>query len=197
MEEKKATKSVENVEAANEATQQVEKLSFGANAATQKDVVRKLIASGCKKLNQMRIKNVNVTPKANYTMVSFTLSEPVSGYVFDEEENAFKLGVTNLIFSSNYAIIGALKEDEDLSWMANILLVKPDAMPLIFNGGYIDIVQQEVAAGEEYVNPFSQNGTPSVYDHNMIINHVVGFKLGKTGEKMADRLADKCLSFEL
>ena len=44
-----------------------------------------------------------------------------------------------------YAIVGALKEDEELGWMANALLENPQALNLIFNGSTVDILQQEVS----------------------------------------------------
>lgn len=159
------------------------------------NTIKKLIASGCKRINSNRIKNVNFTEKDNYTMVSFTLSNNVKGYVSKDNGMTFELGETNVIFTSLYAIVGALKEDEDLGWMGNALLSNPQALNLIFNGSNVDILQQEVSAGEEFVNPFSSNPEPQVYDHDIIINHIIGFKLGKVGNKMADRLADKLMGF--
>ena len=41
------------------------------------------------------------------------------------------------------------------------------ALNLIFNGGSIDILQQEIVAGEQFTNPFStrNDATVQVYDH--------------------------------
>lgn len=161
------------------------------------NIIKKLIASGCKRLNSVRIKNVNFTEKDNYTMISFTLSSAIRGFVSKDGGITYEEGQTNIMFTSLYAIVGALKEDEELGWMANALLENPQALNLIFNGATVDILQQEVSAGEEFKNPFSNRDDvdPQVYDHNLIINHVLGFKLGKVGVKMADRLADKLMGF--
>ena len=43
------------------------------NNVSYQNVIKKLIAAGCKKISQVKIKNVNFTEKDNYTMVSFTL----------------------------------------------------------------------------------------------------------------------------
>lgn len=167
-----------------------------ANASQYKNIVKELIARGCKKLSNCRIKNVNFTEKDSYTMVSFTLASPVRGYV-SNGNGEYVLGQTNTIFTSLYAIVGAIKEDENMAWMANALLQNPSALNLILNGANVDILQQDVISGEMYVNPFSskteEEGVP--YDHDLIINHVIGFKLSKTGERMADKLADKLLGF--
>lgn len=167
-----------------------------ANVSYQ-NIIKKLIASGCKRINSVRIKNVNYTEKDNYTMISFTLASPIRGFISNDNGVTFVEGMTNTIFTSLYAIVGALKEDEELGWMANALLDNPQALNLIFNGGTVDIIQQEISAGEEFKNPFSnrEDTNIQVYDHDLIINHILGFKLGKTGLKMADRLADKLMGF--
>lgn len=159
--------------------------------------IKKLIAAGCKRINSVRIKNVNFTEKDNYTMISFTLSTPIRGFVSNDNGVTYQEGMTNTLFTSLYAIVGAIKEDDELGWMANALLDNPQALNLIFNGGNIDILQQEVVAGEQFTNPFSTRNdtTVQVYDHDVIINHIIGFKLGKTGEKMAARFADKLMGF--
>lgn len=161
------------------------------------NIIKKLIASGCKRINSVRIKNVNFTENDNYTMVSFTLGSTIRGFISKDGGITYEEGQTNIIFTSLYAIVGALKEDEELGWMANALLNNPQALNLIFNGATVDILQQEISAGEEFKNPFSTRDDveSQVYDHNLIINHVLGFKLGKIGMKMADRLADKLMGF--
>lgn len=159
--------------------------------------IKKLIAASCKRINSVRIKNVNFTEKDNYTMISFTLSTPIRGFVSNDNGVTYQEGMTNTLFTSLYAIVGAIKEDDELGWMANALLDNPQALNLIFNGGSIDILQQEIVAGEQFINPFStrNNAAVQVYDHDVIINHIIGFKLGKTGEKMAARFADKLMGF--
>lgn len=159
-------------------------------------VIKHLIANGCKRVNSCKIKNINCTEKDNYVMVSFTLSNPIKGWVTEDNGETYKEGMTNTFYTSLYAIAGCLKEDEELAWMANSIIEKPSALNLILVGGTVDILQQEFAAGETIRNPFStkvdQDGTE--YDHDVIVNHVIGFKLGKTGMRMADKLADKLLS---
>lgn len=144
----------------------------------------------------IKVKNVNATEKDNYTMISFTLGQDVKGFVA-KDDGTFVEGERNIIFGSMFAIAGAMKEDEELSWMANHMLLHPNIVNLIFNGGTIDIVQVPVSAGEVYVNPFTTKSEPDevTFDHDTIINHIVGIHLGKMGQKFADKLADKLLGF--
>ena len=58
-----------------------------------------------------------------------------------------------------------------------------------------DIIQKEVKEGEEYKNVFStrDNVDPVTFDHAVIINNIIKFKLGKAGQIGASRLMDKML----
>ena len=176
---------------------QVAPQEVNAQASTYLGVVKSLVQKGCKRLNNCKIKNVNFTEKDNYTMVSLTLTNPIKGYVSNDNGMTYELGQTNVIFTSLYAISGALKEDEELAWLGNALLNKPEALNLILNGSNVDIIQQEIPSGEEFTNPFSTSANPEtqVYDHDIILNHCIKFTLGKTGEKMADKLAEKLMGF--
>lgn len=158
-------------------------------------IIKGIIAAGGKKLQGIRVKNANFTEKDNYTMVSFTLANKVRGYVRDEETGVYKEGMTNVIFTSLFAICGALKEDDEKAWIANHLLNHPTALPLLFAGSTIDIVQTEVAAGVTYRNPFStrDNVEGVTYDHDTIINNLIRVRFGKMGEIAASRLMDKML----
>lgn len=181
----------------NEVATVEQNVQVDVTSNTYQNAIKNLILNGAKKLNNIRIKNVNFSEKDNYTMVSFTLSNPIRGYVSNDNGNSYEEGMTNTIFTSLYAIVGALKEDDELSWMANALLENPKALNLIFNGSTIDIIQQDIPAGEEFINPFSTRMDPEVqvYDHNLIINHIIKFKLSKVGLRMADKLADKLFGF--
>lgn len=165
------------------------------NQSNYQEAIKTLLASGAKRINGLKIKNVNFTEKENYDMVSFTLTSKIRGFVSDDNGNTYKEGMTNTVFTSMYAIVGAMKEDEELSWMANYLLEHPKALPVIFNGATIDIIQKDVKEGEEYRNVFStkDNVDSVTFDHNVIINNVIKFKLGKAGQIGASRLMDKML----
>lgn len=159
------------------------------------NTIKRLIASGCKKITNIRIKNVNYTKKDTYTMVSFSIANPIDGFVSNDSGATYERGKTDIIFTTSYAIVGAIKEDENLAWMSKALQDNPNILNLIFTGANVDIIQQEVSAGEEYINPFStkKDKDIEVFAHDVIINYVIGFKLSKVGERMADKLANKLM----
>lgn len=160
-------------------------------------ICKQLVAGGCKRINGIKIKNLNATEKEDYVMVSLTLNNPIRGFISEDGGVTYKEGETKVLFTSLYAIVGALKENEDLAWMANALIQHHNALNLVLNGATIDIIQQDVPAGVMYRNPFTTNpnANETSFDHDIIINYVVNITLGKTGEKMADKLADKMFGF--
>lgn len=164
--------------------------------STSAQVIKELLANGAKRVNNLRVKNTTHSEEDNYDRISFTLASPVRGYVSDDNGETYREGMVTTIFSSTYAIAGALKEDEDLAWLANEVVENPKVINVIFNGCTIDIIQEEVAQGQVYKNPFSTSkGEGSTVQHDSIYNNIIKFKLGKTGARFADRLADKLLGF--
>ena len=52
---------------ANEATPANDEILVNVSYA---NILKKLLAEGCKRINDIRVKNVNVTEKDNYTMIN-------------------------------------------------------------------------------------------------------------------------------
>ena len=81
--------------------------------------------------------------------------------------------------------------------MGNYVIDHPEIIPVLLSGATISVVQTNVNAGEEYHNPFTtkEDVEDTTFDHDTIINYIVGFQFGKTGEKFADILAVKMMGF--
>lgn len=145
--------------------------------------IKELVADGWKRRVGIKVKNVNAEEHDNYWSVVLTLTQSIPGYVRNEETDEYELGNTQLVFTSNYNLAGCIKENDELSFLGNTFRDKPKAINMLLNGGTIDIISKEVAEGEEYINPFATDAEPVVFDHNTIINMVVGMSLGKNGEE--------------
>lgn len=173
------------------------------NNTTFDSIVRKLMAMpNCTRLNNIRIKNVNTEKNEDNDSVRITLTVipklPAYIQVLNPDTGEFerKLGESNIVYTSNFAIAGMMKENEEQAWIANSIVTHPSLVNLLMNGGQIDIIQHTVPAGENYHNPFTTRDNPqdTVFNNEKIINYVVAFRFGKTGEKFADKLADKLMS---
>lgn len=156
------------------------------------EIKKELVKNHGKPIKRI-VKNVNYEILDTYTRVSFTLRENVKGFRANED-GEFVLGGTNIIFSSIYAIAAMLKEDDELAWLGNEVITNPKLLNLLCSSATIEIIQQKVAEGEEYVNPFASNPEPITFDHDTIINHIVGITLSKVGEKVLEKYMDKIMS---
>lgn len=161
------------------------------------EIIKDMMANGCQRFNDVIVKNVLSEEFDNYTRVTLVAKDGLPAFVSDDNGASYHEGKSNNIFTSTFAIAGSLKEDEELSWMANTVIDHPNVLNLILNGSKVDVLVQRVASGEEYINPFTtkSNPTPTTFDNDTIIKYVIKVKLGKTGAKMADKLADKLMGF--
>ena len=176
------------VETNDDAQQPEQPKIINLKGKTYEEKIKTLIANGWKKKNGIKVKNVTPTEKENHDRVTFTVREgfEIDAYVENPDTHKFELKKSNFIYSSTYAIAGALKETEDMGWLANIIVEDPDSLNVLFNGGTIDIISLEVPAGTPYVNPFSSTPEFKIWEHDQIINIITNLKKGKSGERMED-----------
>ena len=158
------------------------------------EIIAQLVKNGAKDIKNVTIKNVTVTPMNEYVRLGLTLDKEVDGYKA-EDDGTYTPSKVKVIFVSAFTIAALLKEDDDAAFAANHLLKHPDALAMIMSRAQINILQQYVKANEEYKNPWSDNADVTVFDHDTIINHIIGIKLSDFGVKRLDRLADMMLGF--
>ena len=178
------------------ATEEVknEVMETKSSIKTVSQVIKDLLANGCKRIVNMRVKSAKVTEKDNYTMVSLTLEKPITGYVSDED-GVFEKGETNVIFASTYSLAATLKESDDTAFAANTLVENPKGFEVILAGARIDIIQQEVSADELYVNPFSSRSEDEgeALGHDTIINHIVSINPSSNARDLLKLMALKMM----
>ena len=158
-----------------------------------KKVISQLMASKTNNVvKELVVRNINVTECETYNRVAITLDKPVKAMVA-QEDGSYVEGESNIIFVGNYSIVGALRENEDVAFAGNHLIQHPKALNVVLSGAKINIIQEAVTAGQEYTNPFSNNGAPTVVQHDSFYNHVFGIRLSAFGLKMLDKLAEKMM----
>ena len=177
--------------------QQVAVSSNGTKTVSQ--IISSIMAAGnATRYKNCLVKSCKVEEEDNYTRVSVTLGNEVTGFLPDASGNYLPAQVTN-IFTSGFALAACLKNNENISWLGNIINENPATIKVLLPGSKIDIIRQLVKAGEEYVNPFttksSEDIVPTVFDHDTYVTHIVGIELGKNGSRFADMLAMKVMGF--
>lgn len=182
------------------------------SAKTRDDIVRECLADAAhfRRINNLHVKNVKAFARLAeqtgnvVTRLTFVTKEKLPGMAVDENNlDAFgmptrKIALSNNIFTSAYAVAGAMKEDakgaifaDAVSSMTAVLAGRQEAeivgtaniANLLFAGGVIDVICQFVKAGEVYVNPFaSTTAEDAIFDEDRIFHHVVRCQFGPVGE---------------
>ena len=150
--------------------------------------IKQLIKNGGKFIKNCKVKNVTYSNNDGKIIVKFVLTEPIRDYVLCADGVNYKIGKTDIIYSSIYAVFEILLEDDTLCWLGNVILENPSVLNEVFQGAIVDVLQQEVFKGEEYINPFLENYKQKTInsDRNFIVNHCVKFYLSEAGEKVSD-----------
>lgn len=181
---------------------------------TRDDIIRECLADAkhFRRVNNLHIKNVKAFARLAkdtggvITRLTFVVKERVPGMVVDETNlDAFgmptkKLGGSNNIFTSAYAVSGAMKESAKgaifADSVANMTAVLAGAAEreitgnanianTLYAGGIMDVICQYVPANTPYRNPFSSaddDAETDTFEEDRIFHHVVRLQFGEVGE---------------
>lgn len=163
-----------------------------------KDIAKKLAASdGCKSvkglIKKIEVQGVTTSEDGyDYYPVVITLREGVPAYLPDND-GKYVLTTGTIIYTTLDVIASILRENEDAAYVTNNLVKNPDTIEMVLTHASVDIIQQDVPANREFINPFSSNRKPRSYDHNVISNFITNFTISAKGLKLIEKLEDKML----
>lgn len=163
----------------------------------KKQVIEKLVKAGNVVIKDLKVKNVTVKAEENYTRVALTVDKEVDGYNVADDGVTFEKGKTKTIFVSLYSISSILKDNEDTAFAASYAVEHINTVRVLLSGATINIIQEAVAEGTDYTNPWSDNADAVKFDHDTIINHLTDIKLSSFGQKALDKIFDKMLDSTL
>lgn len=154
---------------------------------SREDIVAELLLRpNVKKLSGLHIRNVVTNTSKDVPFLTFVLKEYIIGDTRGTSTDAFGvpeivLGRTHNAVVSAYAVSAVMKDSPKTAVFAQRVAEGSDVANILFAGGTIDLLMEYVAAGEEYVNPFATAATPTVFDRDHVIIHVLAIKLGEAG----------------
>lgn len=142
------------------------------------DIVDELVRrENVKVYKNVHVINATITEKPNYFMISLTLDRKIRAMRAEGLDGGFVETEHNVIFSSNFALGGVVKHNRKINWLANDLVKNADAFKLIVINSTITIANEAVSAGEEYVNPFSTNGSSTIMTNDTFVNHIIDIQV--------------------
>lgn len=163
----------------------------GTDVSKEKSSYEKIVQSLIKQPDNLyyrnvKVKTAKVTKKDEYFMVSLSVVKDLRAMVANED-GTFVEGTRNIIFTTNYTLGGVIKNTDNISWIANRLVENADVFEAVLAGARIDIINEPIHAGDEYINPFSSRRDGTVFEHDTFINHIVGIHVStETAEDIRD-----------
>lgn len=121
------------------------------------------------------------TENGVYTPIYLNLNKSVPGFVEDPETGEYKLGETDVIFTSDIALNAVLKRDPTTRVLVKLLKVDVENYDELLSDATIDVIGESVEENQEYINPFSTTGEVRVVKHTSIYYNVVKIHLGPNG----------------
>ena len=158
-----------------------------AQEKTREDIVAELLLRpNVKKLSGLHIRNVVTNTTKDVPFLTFVLKEWIIGDTRGTSTDAFGipeivLGRTHNAVVSAYAVSSVMKDSPKTAVFAQRVAEGSDVANVLFAGGTIDLLMEYVAAGEEYVNPFSTTATPTTFERDHVLIHVLALNLGEAG----------------
>lgn len=119
------------------------------------EIVRALIArSDCKNHANLVITNViqSTTQEGGLTIV---VNKALPQYVLDADTGDYVMSTTRNIFTSVIAVSAILKAQGEMLLAKAIMGDNINQILAILKGARISVISHEIAAGEDFVNPFA------------------------------------------
>ena len=154
---------------------------------TREEIISELVKKpNVKKLVGLHIKNVVTNTTKDVPFLTFVLREYIIGDTRSTTTDAFGvpevvLGHTHNAVVSAYAVSAIMKDSPKTAMFAQRVAEGADIANVLFAGGTMDILMEYVAAGETYINPFGRATTPTVFERDHVLVHVIGITMGEVG----------------
>ena len=149
-------------------------------------------ASFYKKLGVESVGFGTTTPTENgaYTPIYINISKNIPGFVADKETGEYKLGETDVIFTSDIALNAILKRDPTTRVLVKLLKANVEVYDELLSDAKLDIIGESVEENQEYVNPFSTIGEVQIVKYTSIYYNVVKIHLGPNGLALLEEVKE-------
>lgn len=165
-----------------------------------KKVADKLVRLGAKRINNCVVRSASVIERDSYNTIVLRLNTNVPMMVRKELEDGTEVwerGESNTVFITSISLNAVLGYNPELAAIRRYLLEEPEDLEMLLSYATVDVIQESVTAGTDdegnpftYVNPFSENGTERVIEHDSWYTHLINIDLGDTGYDIVDDIKD-------
>ena len=150
-----------------------------------KQVIAELVKNGAVKTTGLVVKSATTKEYDSWTRVVLKVNKDVKQNVLGDDD-AYEIGVGRTVFVSAFALGAVLGDMPECALFKQKIVANPDSMETLLSFAKIDILQEVVEAGSEYVNPFSEKEEPRVFANTTVVSHVIKVELGDEGQELVD-----------
>lgn len=149
-----------------------------------KQVIAELVKNGATKTTGLVVKSVTTKEHDSWTRVVLKVNKDVKQNVLVDD--AYEIGTGRTVFASSFALGAILGDMPECALFKSKIVANPEIMETLLSYAKIDILQEVVEAGTEYVNPFSEKEEPRVLPNTTVISHVIKVELGDEGQELVE-----------
>lgn len=149
--------------------------------AELKDQFAELIKNGGVETKSLIVKNLYVTPKGDYSLVTIKVNKDVKG-VENNDDSYELVENSRTLFCYDHDILRVINEMPELALFKRMFANEPSVLETVLAFAKIDIVQIVIGANEEFVSPFSGR-THELRDHDSVRTYIKSITLGEEGEE--------------
>lgn len=117
-------------------------------------------------------------------------AENARAYADSIELDSWVKGMSNVIWITNFDIIGSLADNPETVWLADYLRDNPEDIKPVMNSATGSLILEEVEEGTEYYKPFSNRRTATDVPHDSIYATPFNIKLSKYGWEEAEEIRE-------
>lgn len=157
------------------------------------DAVKALTAkTGATRVNGLVVKSVWVKELEKRTLVTLEVNQKLDKFVKNKETEEYELGKVSSVYVTLGGIMNAIKENKKLSMIWQHFVEHPKALMVMLDGATIDVIQEPVTSGNEYINEFTGENKGPV-EHDDVYHHVVRIDVGEVGKMMIPAILNDIL----
>lgn len=109
-------------------------------------------------------------------------------YLASLETSEYVKGERNVIFTSNFELIGLLKSNPRTKFLARMAQADEDILLDLIDGATVNILCEDVEEGEEYLSPFTYKDEGSTVEHDSVYHSLYNLVLSDEGESWMKEL---------
>ena len=144
------------------------------------EIFAELIKQGATEVKNLVVKNLYVTNKGEYSLLTFKVNKDIKGV--DNSDDEYKLvDNSRTLFCYDHDVMRVINEMPQLALFKRMIQTEPSVLETVLAFAKIDVVQVVIPANTEFISPFSGKEN-AIRDYDSVRTYIKSIELGEEGE---------------